>query len=303
MRVHHTRLGYAFTLVELLIVIGIITVLIAILLPAISAARRQALLTHCLAVEREIASAANIHLVMHAGYYPIAGEIDGVPAFSVTGVTPESVRDTSRRKYMYTFIDIGSMKGLTLAPWHAAVASYMGKRTALDGGSNAEIAEEEIGTRSYLKYFLCPAQQHTAGDLRESLIYTGGNLGWMVQQSYVINEAVFGVNDKLGRLRGKASRIRRPAVTMMLADGLQSRPRGSATFADSSMGWMSFVNLVASPQLTLADALQENGRVSDARSFDRVRHRERINVMFFDGHAETLRITPADLRNAAILAQ
>ena len=64
----------AFTLVELLVVIGIITVLVAILLPAISKARRDAERLACSANLRQLGQA----LLMYAGenrdWLPLSGE-------------------------------------------------------------------------------------------------------------------------------------------------------------------------------------------------------------------------------------
>jgi prepilin-type processing-associated H-X9-DG protein/prepilin-type N-terminal cleavage/methylation domain-containing protein len=70
------RSGKAFTLVELLVVIGIIAVLIAILLPALSAARSQAMTLACGANFRSLGQAMNLYANENRGYVPRDYDLD-----------------------------------------------------------------------------------------------------------------------------------------------------------------------------------------------------------------------------------
>src|SRR5688500_7654567 len=66
----------AFTLVELLVVIGIITLLIALLMPAIARARKQAIRLQCAANLRSQGQALMTYAQQH-GCYPMAETENG----------------------------------------------------------------------------------------------------------------------------------------------------------------------------------------------------------------------------------
>src|ERR1700733_12322443 len=64
------RVKGAFTLVELLVVIGIIALLISILLPALNRAREEANLVACAANLNQIGNLVQLYASENNGYYP-----------------------------------------------------------------------------------------------------------------------------------------------------------------------------------------------------------------------------------------
>ena len=93
-----TRHRRAFSLVELLTVIGIIAILIALLLPMLAKVRAAAKVTACQSNLRQIFQASLARSGEHDGYVQLAGSVNGMAA---TAVTPAGLDDAAEKRYAY----------------------------------------------------------------------------------------------------------------------------------------------------------------------------------------------------------
>ena len=115
----------------------------------------------------------------------------------------------------------------------------------------------------------------------------------VLNADYALNEGVFGFHYdpkySTRRLRGHLAKVRRSNEVVLYSDAkLRSSPAASF-MPDPWLVWTPA--LTSTGPVTLADALDNNGKALDAYSFDRIRHRGRMNIAFADGHVAAYRIT------------
>jgi prepilin-type processing-associated H-X9-DG protein/prepilin-type N-terminal cleavage/methylation domain-containing protein len=256
---------WGFTLVELLVVIGIIALLIAILLPALSRAREQANMIKCMATLRSMAQAAHAHAAEHQGYMPIAGRFSG-------RASPEGLGDVNRMRY--TYVNNGSLfNALPLTP---ALGRYMNVPLTYSGIFDVA---DGLKSEELQRHFICPS--HT--NRKPGWTLSDGN-GWArggydEYSSYIFNACVLSVTRVAGGGMypgGKVTAVQQPSEVFLFADGNNTGlgEAGFAIYPDAN-----------SSQGTLFEYWRAYG---SSKSFDFTRHRNRINVVFVDGHAQTM---------------
>ena len=294
----------AFTLVELLVVIGIIALLISFLLPSLGVARQVAARTVCSAKLQQMMLAAQNHRASHRDYYPLAGV--------VPGVQPEDLNDASLTKYSYTSYPFAGFTRM-LAPITIALADQMAYKAPLLATSNDDIGLIENDNNGFIRNFLCPSHVTSTSEINpQPVLYItnpvypadGGEIVWYTQSgSYIYNEFVLGYNDQYNRLRGNAVRVRQPARTMFAADGVGGSLYSNRGSYSPGIPAVTVFNNDPNLPATLGDALAGRGQLAgDPENFDKIRHNGRINVAFCDGHVESRWITVPDLTNVYIVA-
>jgi len=317
----------AFTLVELLVVIGIIALLISILLPALNKARESARVIQCSSNLRQLMMASINFAGDHHGYIPTSSSDPWVE-------TTYSFNDPLRQKYAYRGNTAGTAQ--YLKDWASSLLPYLGFK---DGDINdfATLTATQQ-TQEIPKVLTCPSDQfQNIGGLGTS---AGGHLlynnvaiatgGYPV--SYGINVDVTAVTDgTVGRfdnsgevlvspggppyngtymipLSGKLSLVRRSTEVLMFADCGVKPNTGTnpldytdtlniSTNADASTsntGPGVYDHVAGSGQgPTLYNVLNTSwlgGRIP------LLRHNGKINIVFADGHAETVPVGKAMLK-------
>ncbi len=295
--------GGGFTLVELLVVVGIIALLIAMLLPALNNARRAAMQLQCASQIHQVLVLVQNHATTHRGYVPMAGLLTS------PGIDAAGLNDPSRLKYDYLSLVGGGSNTLLCFP--ASFAQDLGDPRIFQAQSVADLNVAQMDPRGFLRVFRCPSHLPEPGPLYGPILYlwyptpgSGGWQSWNESQSYIYNEAALGWDDSLDRSRGQFSKIRSTGQMMIMADGLGGNTDRATQLGNVQTGnncFSTVYNKVAVGPVTLADALAGNSKAGDPENFDPIRHRGKMNIGFFDGHVETRNISINDLMHVYLV--
>ncbi len=219
----------AFTLVELLVVIGIIALLIAILLPALRKARLAAQEAACMSNLRQFGVGFQVYADANKGLLPQDGP-DGKNTTPGSLIGKQGPLDTTSR---VTGVDDPSL-------WYNAVPRAVRKQAYYDQIVAHVQGREPLPSYGDSSIFVCPTAGQTGSHFtiggsseatpdgryfslygKDATLYPAANHLYPFFQSYVLNSMIFTTgNDGTDRFTWKLSQLRPTSSCILMVEKL-----------------------------------------------------------------------------------